>query len=158
MTWIVMPGDCNALGTVFGGQVCAWIDVCAAVAAQRFTRTSVVTAAMDQLAFKAPIRHGKVAVLQATVNWSGRTSLEVGVRVEEEDPNTGERTHTSTAYVTFVAVDAAMQPTEVPLLVPQSKDEKRRWREAETRRADRLAHRQRILATRTPKRSAGAAR
>ncbi len=82
MTWIVMPGDCNALNTVFGGQVCSWVDVCAAVAAQRFARTNVVTAAMDSLVFKAPIRHGMVAVLRAMVNWAGRTSLEVGVRVE----------------------------------------------------------------------------
>jgi acyl-CoA hydrolase len=144
MTWIVMPGDCNALGTVFGGQVCAWIDVCGAVAAQRFTRTNVVTAGMDQLVFKAPIRHGKVAVLQAMVNWAGRTSMEVGVRVEEEDTATGLRTHTSTAYLTFVSVDASMTPVEVPRLAPATAEEERRWREAETRRADRLAHRERI--------------
>lgn len=148
MTWIVMPGDCNALGTVFGGQVCAWIDVCAAVAAQRFTRGSVVTAAMDQLAFKAPIRHGRIAVLQAMVNWAGRTSLEVGVRVEEEDPAEGVRTHTSSAYLTFVAVDAALSPVPVPKLVPQTPDERRRFAEAESRRMDRLSHRNRILAAR----------
>ena len=148
MTWIVMPGDCNALGTVFGGQVCAWIDICAAVSAQRFTRTNVVTAAMDQLVFKAPVRHGKIAVLQATVNWAGRTSLEVGVRVDEEDPTTGIRTHTSTGYVTFVAVDAESKPVAVAKLRPESEDELRRWREAESRRTDRLAHRDRIRALR----------
>jgi acyl-CoA hydrolase len=150
MTWIVMPGDCNALGTVFGGQVCAWIDICAAVSAQRFTRTNVVTAAMDQLVFKAPIRHGKIAVLQAMVNWAGRTSLEVGVRVDEEDPTTGVRTHTSTGYVTFVAVDEKLRPVPVPILEPASDEEIRRWREAGHRRADRLAHRERILASRGP--------
>ena len=148
MTWIVMPGDCNALGTVFGGQVCAWIDVCAAVSAQRFARTNVVTAAMDQLVFKAPIRQGKVAVLKAMVNWAGRTSMEVGVRVEEEDPMTGTRAHTSTAYLTFVSVGPDLAPRPVPLLQPQSEDERRRFREAEHRRADRLAHRERILASR----------
>jgi acyl-CoA hydrolase len=148
MTWIVMPGDCNALGTVFGGQVCAWIDVCAAVSAQRFARTNVVTAAMDQLVFKAPIRHGKVAVLKAMVNWAGRTSMEVGVRVEEEDPMTGARIHTSAAYLTFVSVDADLRPSLVPVLEPQSDQEKRRYREAEHRRADRLAHRDRILVSR----------
>lgn len=148
MTWIVMPGDCNALGTVFGGQVCAWIDICAAVSAQRFTRTNVVTAAMDQLVFKAPIRHGKIAILQATVNWAGRTSLEVGVRVEEEDPTTGIRTHTSSAYVTFVAVDAASKPATVPKLRSESEEDLRRCREAESRRTDRLAHRDRIRASR----------
>lgn len=148
MTWIVMPGDCNALGTVFGGQVCAWVDICGAVAAQRFTRTNVVTAAMDSLVFKAPIRHGKIAVLNAMVNWAGRTSLEVGVRVEEECPETGERTHTSTAYLTFVSVDAHRVPQPVPKLVPRTPEEERRHREALHRREDRLAHRARIVAAR----------
>ncbi|MEZ4239125.1 MAG: acyl-CoA thioesterase [Myxococcota bacterium] len=150
MTWIVMPGDCNALDTVFGGQVCAWIDVCAAVAAQRFTRCRVVTAAMDQLVFKAPIRRGRVAVVQATVNWAGRTSMEVGVRVEEETVEEGLRTHTSTAYLTFVAVDGDLRPVPVPPLSPETPDEHRRWAEAERRREDRLAHRARILAARGP--------
>lgn len=148
MTWIVMPGDCNALGTVFGGQVCSWIDVCAAVAAQRFARTNVVTAAIDQLVFNAPVRHGKIAVVRAAVNWAGRTSMEVGVRVEEEDPMTGERTHTSTAYLTFVSVDENRRPVPVPRLVPRTDLEKRRAREAEARRADRLTHRERIQASR----------
>jgi acyl-CoA hydrolase len=148
MTWIVMPGDCNALGTVFGGQVCSWVDVCGAVAAQRFARTNVVTAAMDSLVFKAPIRHGMIAVVRGMVNWSGTTSLEVGVRVEEEDPKSGARTNTSTSYLTFVSVDAALKPLPVPRLVPVSPDELRRFAEAEARRADRLAHRQRILAAR----------
>lgn len=148
MTWIVMPGDCNALNTVFGGQVCSWVDVCAAVAAQRFARTNVVTAAMDSLVFKAPIRHGMVAVLRAMVNWAGRTSLEVGVRVEEEDPRAGVRTHTSTSYLTFVSVGPDLKPLPVPRLVPQTPDEHRRYAEAEARRADRLAHRERILAAR----------
>ena len=151
MTQIVMPGDCNALHTVFGGQVCAWVDICGAVAAQRFARTNVVTAAMDQMVFKGPIRQGKVARLLATVNWAGRTSMEVGVRVEEEDPLTGARTHTSTAYLTFVAVDELFRPTEVPRLDPRTPDEARRFREAEARRADRLAHRERIAAARQPR-------
>lgn len=145
MTWIALPSDCNAIGTVFGGQVCAWIDICAAVAAQRFARSNVITAAMDQLVFKAPIRQGKVAVVRAMVNWAGRTSMEVGVRVEEEDPIAGVRRHTSTAYLTFVSVDSDQRP--VPLqhrLVPATDDELRRWREAEARRTDRLAHRERI--------------
>ncbi|MEN0066594.1 MAG: acyl-CoA thioesterase [Myxococcota bacterium] len=148
MTWIVMPGDCNALGTAFGGKVCSWVDICAAVAARRFVGGQVVTAAMDQIVFKAPIRRGNIAVLQATVNWSGRTSMEVGVRVEEECPEDGVRNHTSAAYLTFVAVDEALRPTEVPQLVPQSDVEIRRYHEAERRRADRLAHRQHIEAGR----------
>ncbi|MEO0604003.1 MAG: acyl-CoA thioesterase, partial [Myxococcota bacterium] len=107
-----------------------------------------VTAAMDQIMFKAPIRRGNIAVLQATVNWAGRTSMEVGVRVEEECPEDGIRNHTSTAYLTFVAVGADLRPIPVPTLAPQSELEQRRYREAERRRADRLAHRQRIEAGR----------
>ncbi len=149
MTWIVMPGDCNALDTVFGGQVCSWVDVCAAVAAQRFTHTNVVTAALDQILFKAPIRRGKVALLRATVNWAGNTSLEVGVRVDEEDPLTGVRTHTSTAYVTMVAVDEHLRPTPTPTLAPVSEIEIRRHREALTRRQERLEARNRLLASRS---------
>jgi acyl-CoA hydrolase len=141
MTWIVMPSQANALGTAFGGQVMAWIDVCAAVAAQRFTRTAVVTAAMDHLSFEAPVKQGDVVVLQAQVNWAGRTSLEVGVKVESENLTTGARTKTSTAYLTFVALGDDGQKLEVPELVPESPDEQRRYQEAIRRRELRLAMR-----------------
>ena len=142
MTWIVMPGQTNALGTVFGGQVMAWIDVCAAVSAQRFARSSVVTAAMDQLLFRAPIRHGQVVVIRSMVNWAGRTSMEVGARVESEDPLTGARTHTSTCYLTFVSVDGSGNPQEIPLLHPTSDEELRRCADAERRRDRRLQARE----------------
>lgn len=142
MTWIVMPSQSNALGTVFGGQVMAWIDVCAAVSAQRFTRCAVVTASMDSLSFEAPIKHGEVAVLQAQVNWAGRSSMEVGVRVESENTFTGERTHTSTAYLTFVALDEDGNKRAVPTLKPESPEELRRYREAGERRALRLQMRE----------------
>jgi len=149
MTQIVLPGDCNALDTAFGGKVMAWVDVCAAVACQRFVRGNVVTAAMDQLQFKAPIRRGKIAVIRATVNRAWTTSMEVGVRVEEECPLTGTRTHTSTAYLTFVALDADHRPTQVPELVPQTPIEERRFAEAGLRRSDRLAARERLAASRS---------
>lgn len=149
MTQIVMPGQCNALGTVFGGQVMAWIDVCAAVAAQRFSRLPVVTAAMDSLIFRAPIQNGQVAVLQAMVNWAGRTSMEVGVRVEAEDTLAGTRTHTSTAYLTFVALDASRQPIPVPELVPQTDEEMRRFQAALDRRRIRMEARERALLRRS---------
>lgn len=141
MTWIVMPSQANALGTVFGGQVMAWIDVCAAVAAQRFTRSHVVTASMDNLIFRSPIKHGHVAVLRAKVNWAGTTSMEVGVRVEAEDPLTGARTHTSTAYLTFVAVDAHGQKCSVPRLKTETEDDRRRFADGLKRRQRRLAAR-----------------
>jgi acyl-CoA hydrolase len=143
MTHIIMPGQANALGTVFGGQVMAWIDICAAVSAQRFTRTAVVTASMDSLLFKAPIRQGEVAVLQGMVNWAGRTSLEVGVRVESENPLTGARIHTSTAYLTFVSLGVDRKPLQVPELCPQNDIEKGRYQAAMLRREQRLALRKR---------------
>lgn len=138
MTWIVMPSQANALGTVFGGQIMAWVDVCAAVSAQRFARTSVVTASMDNLLFRAPILQGQVVVLTSQVNWAGRTSMEVGVRVEGEDPLTGQRTHTSTAYLTFVALDEQHNKVEVPELVLETPEDHRRNNDACVRRERRL--------------------
>ena len=141
MTWIVMPGQANALGTVFGGQVMAWIDVCAAVAAQRFCRRNVVTASMDDLTFRGPIHQGDIAVLRAQVNWAGRTSMETGVRVEREDPRTGERTATATAYLTFVALDDTGSKCPVPSLHLETNEDRRRHDQAAQRRAARLARR-----------------
>jgi len=141
MTWIVLPQHANALGSAFGGSVMSWIDICAAIAAQRFTRTTVVTASMDELSFRRPIPQGHIAVLQAMVNWAGRTSMEVGVRVEHEDPSTGTREHTSTAYLTFVALDHEGRKIPVPELAPTTDEERRRWDEACRRRDRRLAAR-----------------
>jgi acyl-CoA hydrolase len=142
MTQIVMPGQANALGSVFGGQVMAWIDICAAVSAQRFARSDVVTAAVDSLIFRAPVKQGMVVVLQSMVNWSGRTSMEVGVRVEAEDRYTGAREHTSTCYLTFVSLDAAGRPKILPALAPETAEDRRRWADAERRRAVRLEARE----------------
>lgn len=151
MNQIVLPEHSNALGTVFGGQVAAWIDICAAIAAQRFCRKPVVTASIDELHFLHGIQRGHVVVLQAMVNAAWEHSMEVGVRVEGEDPLTGERRHTSSAYLTFVALEGTPpdgNPTahgraRVPRLVPGTPDEERRVREAEARRAQRLANRAR---------------
>ncbi len=142
MTWIVMPSQANALGTVFGGQIMAWIDVCAAVSCQRFARSTVVTASMDNLLFRAPVKQGQVVVLRASVNAAWNTSMEVGVRVESEDPMTGERIHTSTAYLTFVALDDQGKKKRVPKLVAETPDEARRCENAERRRQRRLQWRQ----------------
>jgi acyl-CoA hydrolase len=143
MTFIIMPEHLNALDSVFGGQVMAWIDVCAGVSAQRFTRGLVVTASMDHLSFRAPIRKGAVAVLRSQVNWAGSTSVEVGVRVESEDIRTGARTHTSSAYLTMVALDENGRPTQVPELLPETPEERRRCVDAEHRRSVRLTLRER---------------
>jgi acyl-CoA hydrolase len=142
MTEIVLPSYANALGTVFGGQVAAWIDIAAGVAAMRHARNIVVTASMDDLHFVAPAHVGEVVVLRAHVNRAFTTSMEVGVRVEAENPLTGERRHTATAYLTFVALDAAGQRIAVPPLLPESEVERRRYQQAEQRRIWRLERRQ----------------
>lgn len=138
MTWLVLPQHTNNVGGVFGGQVMAWIDVCAAVSAQRFARKVVVTAAMDNLSFKVAAKDGDVMVLQSQVNFAGRTSMEVGVRVESENPLTGRRVHTSSAYLTFVALDEDGQPTQVPTLEPVTDTEKRRHHDGLVRRERRI--------------------
>jgi len=138
MTEIVLPSHTNPLGTAFGGQVMAWIDICAGIAAQRHARQIVVTASMDDLHFRAPIYQGEFVVLKAQVNRSFHTSMEVGVRVEAENPLTGERRHCSSAYLTFVALDAQGNRVPIPPLVPETADEKRRYEEAAERRRYRL--------------------
>lgn len=139
MTQILLPGHTNALGDAFGGQIAAWVDICAAVAAQRFCRGPVVTASMDQLHFLRPVRRGMVVVLQARVNQAWRTSMEVGVRVDAEDPATGQRQHCCSAYLTFVKLDERGRPVQVPALDPGPAPlAVRRQREAELRRNSRL--------------------
>ncbi len=141
MTEIVLPSHANNLGTIFGGVVMQWIDVCAAMAAQRHCRKTVVTAAVDDLVFLTPMHPGDIVILSAQVNAAFRTSMEVGVRVESEDPKTGNRKKCVDAFVTFVAVDDKGHPTEVPPLVPENDEEHRRLQEAKERRADRLRRR-----------------
>lgn len=142
MTQIILPSHANPMGTVFGGQVAAWIDICAGVAAMRHARHIVVTASMDDLHFLAPAHVGEVLILQAHVNRAFDTSMEVGVRVEAENPLTGERRHTATAYLTLVALDETGRPTAVPPLVPETEAEKRRYEQAEQRRQWRLQRRE----------------
>lgn len=141
MTQLVLPEHTNALGTIFGGQVAAWIDICGAIAAQRFCRTQVVTASIDELAFLNSIQRGHIAIFRAMVNAAWSRSLEVGVRVEGEDPLTGVVTHTASAYLTFVSLDGQGRPTQVPTLAPETDAERRRRDEADARRAHRLAMR-----------------
>lgn len=140
MTEVVLPNDANPHGTAFGGRIMQWIDIAGTVCAQRHCRNLVVTASMDQLSFLHPIRVGDTVVLLASLNFAGNTSMEVGVKVLSEDPKTGERKHTSTAYLTCVAVDEHGNKVKVPPLLPESEEEKRRYREAEERRKIRLSH------------------
>ena len=150
MTEIVLPSDSNALGTAFGGRIMQWIDLCAAVACQRHCRRRVVTASMDDLHFVAPIKLGMVVELRARVNAVFKTSMEAGVRIESEDPITGERAHVCTAYLTFVAQDQEGRPVAVPPLVLETADDRRRDADARVRRGIRLekarAKRERLAA------------
>ena len=139
MTQIVLPSHANNHGTVFGGQMAAWIDVCAAVSAQRFARKAVVTASMDEIHFVQPVRRGMVVILKARVNQAWGSSMEVGVRVEAEDPRTGDTAHCCTAYLTFVAINDDGKPSQVPLLNTTDDEPARvRAEEAQARRDNRL--------------------
>lgn len=139
---IMMPQHANNLGHVFGGVVLAMMDKAAAVAAIRHARTTCVTASIDRVDFREPIHVGDLVVMRASVNYVGRTSMEVGVRVEAEDMLTGRRRHTNSCYLTFVAVDRDGRPVEVPNLVPQTAEEIRRHAAAAERRRRRLEERQ----------------
>ncbi len=142
MTEIAMPSTANPLGNVMGGQVMHWIDVCAAVAAGRHARTPVVTASVDQIDFHNPVPVGGVVVLLASVNYAGRTSMEVGVKVFTEVRRTGERIHVVSAYLTFVSLDPETgRPSQIPKVLPDGDDQSRRYAGAETRRKERLAKR-----------------
>jgi acyl-CoA hydrolase len=140
--------DANTAGFVHGGMVMKTCDEAAAIAAIRHCGGRVVTAGMDRMTFTEPILVGELLTCSATVNAAWRTSMEVGVRVEAEDPRSGRRRHTSTAYVTMVALDEGGRPVPVPGLIAESEDERRRQREAELRRANRLAERDQILQNR----------
>lgn len=133
----VFPSDSNVLGTVFGGKVLQWIDTAAAIAAMRHVRGPVVTASMDRVDFHAPGRIGDVMVLKAKVSFAGRTSMEVRVEVLSENPLTGTRHLTTEAILTFVAIDKACKPVAVPGIVPETDEERRRYKEAEIRREER---------------------
>jgi acyl-CoA hydrolase len=136
--------DANSLGAIHGGTVMKLVDEAAALAAVRHSHRPAVTVGVDRMTFLVPIYVGELVTLRATVNAAWRTSMEVGVRVEAENPRTGEARHTSTAYVTMVALDDHGRPTQVPPLVAESADEQRRMREAEFRRANRLDERAEI--------------
>ncbi len=141
MTELVLPTHTNSIGTVFGGTVMSWIDICAAIAAQRHSNSEVVTASIDQLNFVAPIRAGWVVNLKASVNFTSKTSMEIGVRVEAENPRTSELFHTASAYLTFVALGSDGKPKPIPSLDLQTDIEKRRYEAARKRREQRLLNR-----------------
>ena len=140
MAEVVLPATTNPLGKLLGGHVMHLVDIAAAMAASRHSNSYVVTASVDYIDFRNPINIGELVILKAQVNRAFHTSMEVGVKVFSENPLSGERKHTTTAYVTFVALDAETKtPKIVAPLILKNAEEKRRWREAGARRKARLA-------------------
>ncbi len=142
MSQVMLPQDTNPAGNVHGGVIMKLIDSAAAVTAQRHTRGNVVTASIDSLKFKSPVYVGDLVMLKACLNQVGKTSMEVGVRVEAENLGSGEIRHTASAYLTFVALDQNGRPTQAPSLTCLTPEAKRREQEAVQRRDVRLAQRE----------------
>ena len=151
LTLLAGQAHVNLLGNVHGGEVMRLVDSTAGAVAQRHSGGPAVTAAMDEMAFLAPVHVGDILRATAQVNWAGRTSMEVGVRVESEPWNRAgtEPVHVASAYLVFVAIDTDGKPRAIPGLDPQAPDEVRRMREAEIRRAHRLAKKREITAGRS---------
>lgn len=141
MTEVVLPQDANPLGFILGGRVMHLMDIAAAIAAHRHSRSHVVTASVDYVDFRNPIRVGELIVLKSSVNRVFNTSLEVGVKIFSENFLSGERKHTTSAYVTFVAIDENRQPRTIRPLILENDEDRRRYAEAAQRREIRLAHR-----------------
>ncbi len=143
-TQAILPGDSNALGTLFGGKLMEYIDLVGAMAAARHARTYVVTASMDHLDFVAPVRVGDLLILKSSVNRAYKTSMEVGVKAMVEDVRSGRYRHVSSAYLTFVAIDASGARAEVPQVLPQTENQRRRFEDAGRRRELRSGETQRV--------------
>lgn len=141
MAQMMVPQDANPAGNIHGGVIVKLIDTAGGVAAFRHARMNVVTASIDRLDFHHPVYVGDLIFLKASVNYVGRTSMEVGVRVEAENLLTGEVRKTASAYLTYVALDKNGRPAPVPPLILETEEERRRHREAERRRERRLAER-----------------
>jgi acyl-CoA hydrolase len=135
----MMPSDANPLGNVHGGYIMKLVDEAGGLAAMRHARRPVVTVVMDSMSFLSPVRVGHVLTLRAKVNWVGKSSIEVGVRVQAENPVTGEQAHTNSAFAVFVAMDDAGHPTSVPPLILETEEDRRRWEQGEERQKLRLA-------------------
>lgn len=144
MTQLVLPNDTNQLGNLLGGRLMEWMDIAAAVSAQRHSNRVCVTAAVDELVFYHPIRIGEVVTLRSVVNRAFKTSMEVSITVIAENQLTGDRKITNTAFMTFVAVDSHGTPVRIPDIIPQTAEEKRRLIAALQRRKLRLQRRKGI--------------
>jgi acyl-CoA hydrolase len=138
-TYVALPNDANPLGNVLGGRVMHLVDMCGVLAAVRHARRPVVTAAVDQMCFLHPVPVDQWLVLRSSVNRVFRTSMEVGVKGWVENPRTGKLLHTSSAYLTFVAIDESGKPVPVVPVIAESQEDERRYHEAGRRRESRLA-------------------
>lgn len=144
MTELVLPNDTNQLGNLLGGRLMHWIDIAAALAAMRHSGLVCVTAGVDNMSFHEPIKLGAMVILRASVNRVFRTSMEVGVRVDVENPRNGVSFHANTAYLTFVGLDDDGRPVPATPVVPQGDEEVRRYESAEVRRQTRLLERAKL--------------
>lgn len=126
---LVMPHNTNPQNSIFGGVVMSWIDMAAAMVAERHSKRPVVTVHIDDISFKAPIKVGDHVLISASLNYVGKTSMLIGVKVVAENPFTGITRHTTTAYLTFVALDDIGRPLEIAKVIPETEDEKRRYQE-----------------------------
>jgi acyl-CoA hydrolase len=138
-----LPNDANTFGNLLGGRIMHLVDLAGAIAAMKHCRNPVVTASIDHMDFIHPVKIGQLVRLRASVNRAFRTSMELGVKVWVEDLVTGAEKHVSSAYLTFVAIDAQGRGVPVPPVIPETEEEKRRYEEAGARREYRLAHRSR---------------
>jgi len=134
---LVLPNDTNLLGNVLGGRVMHLMDMCAAMSAYKHARSAVVTASVDRLDFLAPAKMGDIMILKSSVNYTGKSSMEVGVRIESENPKTGDIYHTSSAYLTFVSLNESGKPQRVDDIKPENDIEIRRFKEGKIRHEER---------------------
>ena len=137
MHQLILPNDTNLLGNVLGGRVMHLMDMCAAMSAYKHARTAVVTASVDRLDFLAPAKMGEIMILKSSVNYTGKSSMEVGVRIESENPKTGDIYHTSSAYLTFVSLNENGKPKRVDNINPENNNEIRRFNEGKIRHEER---------------------
>src|SRR5579885_1402061 len=143
---LMMPTDGNIMGNVFGGSIMKYVDEVAAIVAFRHTKRNCVTASIDRMNFLAPVYVGNILILKAAINYVGRTSMEIGVRIEAQNPLTGEVVHTGSCYLTYVALDENGRPTPIPKIIPETEEEKRRYNQALARRKLREAELQALKA------------
>ena len=134
---LILPNDTNLLGNVLGGRVMHLMDMCAAMSAYKHARTAVVTASVDRLDFLAPAKMGEIMILKSSVNYTGLSSMEVGVKIESENPKTGDIYHTSSAYLTFVSLNENGKPQRVDDIKPENDIEIRRFNEGKIRHEER---------------------